>query len=127
MTHEKEQISEETDDSESEPLELTKLVGNHLQENQQNPSLQLFRKVNKIRKRHGTLVFNYRYPQITLRMLFFSMVFEIYGKYHDECMGDLNVHMAIWRMFMYTTLQSLISICTEYDGEFVWDEEEVHQ
>ena len=31
--HEKEQISEETDDSESAPLKLTNLVGNHLQEN----------------------------------------------------------------------------------------------
>ena len=40
---------------------------------------------------------------------------EIYGKCHDESMGDLNVHLAIWRMFMYTTLQALISIGKEHD------------
>ena len=51
-------------------LKLTKLVGKHLQEKQQNPSLQRFRKVRTIRKRHGTLVFNYRYLQIILRMLY---------------------------------------------------------
>ena len=45
----------------------------------------------------------------------FSIVWEIYGKYHDESMGDLNVHLAIWRMFICTTLQALISIGKEYD------------
>ena len=31
----------------------------------------------------------------------FSVVWEIYGKYHDESMGDLNVHLAIWRHFKH--------------------------
>ena len=44
-----------------------------------------------------------------------SMVWDIYGKYNEEGMSDLDVHLAIWRMFMYTTLQALISICPEYD------------
>ena len=58
LSHEKEENSEETDDSQSEPrhykplLELMKLVGNHLQEKQQNPSPQLFRKVKAIKERH---------------------------------------------------------------------------
>ena len=43
------------------------------------------------------------------------MVWDIYGKYHDEGMIDLKVHLAIWRVFMYTTLQALISIGKEYD------------
>ena len=36
-----------------------------------------------------------------------STVWDIFGKYLDEGMSDLNVHLAIWRMFMYTTLQAL--------------------
>ena len=40
----------------------------------------------------------------------FSWVFYIYGKYHDESTGDLNVHLDIWRMFLYSTLQALIFI-----------------
>ena len=43
------------------------------------------------------------------------MVWEIYGKYHNEGMSDRDVHLAIWRMFMYITLQTLISIGKEYD------------
>ena len=40
----------------------------------------------------------------------FFIVWEIYRKYHDESMGVLNVHLAVWRMLLYTTLQALISI-----------------
>ena len=28
---------------------------------------------------------------------------------HDECMGDLNVHLAIWRIFMYTNYSATIN------------------
>ena len=49
-------------------LKIMKLVGNHLQEDHQNSCLQNFRKVSKIRKRLGTIVFNHRYPQFNLRM-----------------------------------------------------------
>ena len=45
----------------------------------------------------------------------FSVVCDIYGKYHDESMGDLNVHLDIWRMFMYSTLQALIFTGEEYN------------
>ena len=30
-------------------------------------------------------------------------------------MGGLNVHLSIWRMFLYTALQALISIGKEFD------------
>ena len=43
------------------------------------------------------------------------MVWDICGKYRDEGMSDLNVHLAIWRMIMCTTLQALISFGKEYD------------
>ena len=96
-------------------LKLTKLVANHLQEKQQNPSLQRLRKVIKIRKRHGRAVFNYRYSQLNLQIDVFFMVWEIHGNYHDESMGGLNAHLSIWRMFLYTALQALISIGKEFD------------
>ena len=57
-------------------LKLTKLVANHLQEKQQNPSLQRLRKVIKIRKRHRRAVFNYRYSQLNLQIDVFFMVQE---------------------------------------------------
>ena len=56
----------------------------------------------------------------------FSMVWEIYGKYHDESMGDLNVHLAIWRMFMYPTLQALISIGKECDEISFESKKDIH-
>ena len=96
-------------------LKLTKLVANHLQEKQQNPSLQRLRKVIKIRKRHGRAVFNYRYSQLNLQIDVFFMVWEIHGNFHDESMGGLNAHLSIWRMFLHTALQALISIGKEFD------------
>ena len=73
-------------------FQLMKLVGNDLQEKQQKPFLQHFRKFSKIRKRHGTIVFNYRYPIISIRMLYFlwSGIF----------MG--NIMMNPWAIWMCT-------------------------
>ena len=97
-------------------LKLTKLLGNHLQEKQKNPSLQLFRKVNKIRKRHGTSVFNFWYQQSFLRML--------YSLGSGKSMGNIMTNpWAIWmctrpsgeRSCTLTTLQALISFGKEYD------------
>ena len=107
-------------------LELTKLVGDHMQEKQQNPSLQRFRKVNKSRKRQGTIVFNYRYPQINLRMLFFlwsrislGKTWRIHGR--SECaFGHLeNVHVHC--------VSSIHFYRQRKWRELIWIEEEVHQ
>ena len=56
----------------------------------------------------------------------FSLVWDIYGQYHDEGMSDLNVHLVIWRMFMYTTLQALISIGQRILRDFIWITKDVH-
>ena len=47
-------------------LKLAELVGNHFKEEQQNPSLQLFRKV-KIKKRHWNTSMPYRHKQSLVR------------------------------------------------------------
>ena len=48
-------------------LKVTKLVGNHLQEKQQNPSVQLFRKVKTIKKRRWNTSLPYRHKQPLVR------------------------------------------------------------
>ena len=60
LTHEKEQISKETDDPESEPWY-------HFQEKQQNPFLQRFRKIKTIKKRHWNISLPYRLKQSPIR------------------------------------------------------------
>ena len=73
-------------------LEQAKLVGNHLQEKQQNPSLQLFRKV--INKKEATLEhFLAISPHaIPCTEAAYDMVSNIYGRPSGDPMEDV----AIW-------------------------------
>ena len=121
MTHEKEQISEETDDSESDPW-YYKLVARTNEACGKPPAAETaesmssaFPKSQNNEEATWDNCLQLRIPTYQFSNAVFSMVWEIYGKYHDESMGDLNVHLAIWRMFMYTTLQALISFGKEYD------------
>ena len=43
------------------------------------------------------------------------MVRKIYGKEPGDLMEDLNVNLAIWRMFMNTTLRAAVHLGKEYD------------
>ena len=45
----------------------------------------------------------------------FSMVRKIYGKQPGDPMEDLNVNLAIWRMFMNTTLRAAVHLGEDYD------------
>ena len=45
----------------------------------------------------------------------FSMVRKIYGRQPGDPMKDLNVNLAIWRMFMNTTLRAAVHLGKEYD------------
>ena len=38
----------------------------------------------------------------------FSIVREIYGREHDDPMDDLDVNMAIWRIFLNATLRAAV-------------------
>ena len=44
-----------------------------------------------------------------------SMVREIYGRQPGDPMKDLNVNLAIWGMFMNTTLQAAVHLGKDYD------------
>ena len=45
----------------------------------------------------------------------FSMVREIYGKPPGDLVTDLNVNLAIWGMFMNTTLRAAFDLGKDYD------------
>ena len=45
----------------------------------------------------------------------FSMVRKIYGRQPGDPMKDLNVNLAIWRMFMNTTLRAAVHLGKDYD------------
>ena len=116
LIHEKEQISEETDDSESErwcykPIAQTNEArGKPLAGETAESISSAFRKSQQDSEATWNNCLQLSIPSNQFTNAVFSMVREIYGKYHDESMGDLNLHLAICRKFMYTTLQALIFI-----------------
>ena len=119
LTHEREQISEESDDSESEPW-YCKLVAQTneacvkpLAGGTAESSLAVIQKNQQDSEGTRKNCLQLSIPTTQFTNDVFSMFWKIYGKYQDESMDDLNVHLALWRMFMYTTLQALISICKE--------------
>ena len=90
-------------------------MGNHLQEKQQNPSLQRFRKSQN--NTEATLEHFYAIsPQtISSTEAVFDMVRKIYGRPSDDPMEDLDVNMAIWRVFMNATLQTAVHLGSDHD------------
>ena len=121
MTHEREQISEESDDSESQPwynkpvAQTNEACGKPHAGEIAESSLSVIQKNQQDSEATWKNCFQLSIPTTQFTVDAFSMVWEIYGTYHDESMGDLNVHLAIWRMFMCTTFRALISIVKEND------------
>ena len=121
LTHEKEQISEETDDSESEPwydkpgARTNEACGKPLAGETAESISSSFQKSQNHKAATWNNCLQLSIPANKFTNAVFSMVWNIYGKYHDESMDDLDVHLAIWRMFVYISLQTSISIGKEYD------------
>ena len=46
----------------------------------------------------------------------FSIVREIYGREHDDPMNDLDVNMAIWSLFLNTTLRAAVHLGQDHDA-----------
>ena len=44
----------------------------------------------------------------------FSMVRVIYGREHDDPMNDLDVNMAVWGIFLKTTLRAAVHVGQDY-------------
>ena len=92
LTHEKEQNSGETSHGiTSLLLKLTKLVGNHLQEKQQNPSLQLFRKVKNNKEATLEHFFAISPQTLSYTEAVYDMVRKIYRRPSDDPMEDLDL------------------------------------
>ena len=51
----------------------------------------------------------------------FSMVRKIYGRQPDDPMEDVNVNLAVWGMFMSTTLQAVVHLGRSYAKNHIWD------
>ena len=89
-------------------LELAKLVGNHLQEEQQNPSFQ-----------HAEATLEHFYaisPQtISDTEAVYDMVRKIYGRPSDDPMEDLDVNVAIWGVFMNATRKAAVHLGSDHD------------
>ena len=76
-------------------------MGNHLQEKQQNPSLEHFFAIS---------------PQtISYTEAVYDMVRKIYGRPSDDLMEDLDVNVAIWRVLMNATLKAAIHLGNDHD------------
>ena len=78
------------------PLKTTKLVGNHLQEKQQNPALQRFRKVKTIKKRHRNTSLPYRNKQSLIRKPSTTWSGKVYARPAGDPMKDLDVNRGTW-------------------------------
>ena len=46
----------------------------------------------------------------------FSIVRWIYGREHDDPMDDLDVHMAIWGIFLNATLRAAVHLGPDYEA-----------
>ena len=78
-------------------LKLTKLVANHLQEKQQNPSLQLFRKLKIMKKRHRNTSLPYRQKQSLTRTPSATWSGRsTEGRPPGDPVKDLDVNVATW-------------------------------
>ena len=49
---------------------------------------------------------------------------KIYGKHFGDPMEDLNVNLAIWRMFMNTTLQAVVHLGKDCDTNGLFDSDQ---
>ena len=81
-------------------LETTKLVGNHLQEKQQNPSLQIFIKSQSNKEATLEHFFAISPQTISFAEAVYDMVRKVYGRPSGDPVEDLDVNAAIWGVFM---------------------------
>ena len=122
-----EEESEDSDNPEAEiwyykgkqvtgkPLPRTVMLGSNPLHTE--PVLQLMRKVKRIQKRHGNIISKYRHTHpIILHGSCLIHGQEDYGRQLGDPMNDLDVNLAIWRMFMNTTLRAAVHLGKDYDA-----------
>ena len=121
MTHEKEQISEETDDSDFEPWYCKPVartneacgkppaggaaqsISSAFQKSQNNKEATL---------EHFLAISPHTIPFMEA---VYDMVRKIYGRPSGDVVEDLDLNVAIWKVFMNATLQAAIRLGNDHD------------
>ena len=121
VTHEKEQISEETDDSESEPwyhkliTRTDEACGTPFAGQTAESISSAFQKGQN--KKEATLEHFFAISPQTISHTdaVYDMVRKIYGRESDDPMKDLDVNVAIWRVFTNATLKAAVHLGNDHD------------
>ena len=95
-------------------LKMTKLVGNHLQEKQLN-HLSAFQKSHHMKEATLKHFFSISPQTISCTEAVYDMVRKIYERPSDDLMEDLDVNMAIWRVFVNATLKATFHLGSYLD------------
>ena len=95
-------------------FKMTKLVGNHLQEKQQN-HLSAFQKSHHMKEATLKHFFSISPQTISCTEAVYDMVRKIYERPSDDLMENLDVNMAIWGVFVNTTLKATFHLGSYHD------------
>ena len=112
LTHEKEQISEETDDSEYDPwyykpvAQTNKACGKPLAGETAESISSAFQKSQNNKEATMEHFFAMSPQTISDTEAVYDMLRKIYGRPSDDPMEDLDVNAAIWGVFMNATLKA---------------------
>ena len=122
FTHEEEHISEETDNSESEPWyykpvaqadeACRKLVAGEIAESISS-ALQKSQNNKEATMEH---FFDISPQTISCTEAVYDMVRNIYGRPSDDSLEHLDVNVAIWGVFMNATLKAAVHLGNDHDG-----------
>ena len=83
--------------------------------NPMHPVNQTTREVQKLKEKNGHTIYTWVQPQFTMRKQSSRSSGKIYGREHDDPMDDLDVNMAIWGIFLNTTLQATVHLGQDCD------------
>ena len=81
----------------------THCLSNSYGETQMHPVNQTTREVQKLNEKNGHTIYTIHHTEAV-----FSIVRNIYGREHDDTMNDLDVNMAVWGIFLNTTLHAAV-------------------
>ena len=116
-----EQISEESDDSESEPwcykpvAQTNEACGKQLAGETAESISSAFQKSQDYKEATLEHFFALSPQTISHTEAVYDMVRKIHGKPPDDPMNDLDVNVAIWRVFMDATLKAAAHLGNDHD------------
>ena len=121
LTHEKEQIPEETDDSESQPwyfkpvAQANEACGKPLAGETAESISSAFQKSQNNKEATLEHFFAMSPQTFSFTETVYDIVRKIYGRPSDNPMEDLDVNVAIWGLFMNATLEAAVHLGNDHD------------